>query len=59
MKGSTVTVTYEPTDGERFAVSVSVPGSYPDAADDARAVAVRAMHDMVADVLTQYGATNN
>ena len=56
MKGSTVTVTYEPTDGERFAVSVSVPGSYPDHVDEARAAAVKAMHELVADALAQYGA---
>lgn len=50
-----ITATYKPNPGETYQVTVRATSGYPDAMAEARAQAVRAIDDMLANVLGKYG----
>ena len=58
MSRHSVTATYKPCAAETFQVTVTAASGYPDAIDEARAQAVRGIHDMMTDALEQYGRPN-
>jgi hypothetical protein len=52
-----VVVTYRPNgDGELFQASVSLAAAYPDALDEARMQAVKAVAELIREALAQYDA---
>lgn len=55
MARTKVVAVYQPNDGETFQVVVEIGSGYPDAVAEARAQAVRGVHELIADARAQYG----
>ena len=56
-KKTSVTAIYQASSEERYIVTIDIDNDYPDAIAEARANAVRGVHELLADAIAQVKAS--